>query len=76
MDIRKRNIVPIILLFGFILGSHGGFIALWKDGEPEPIRTFPYSVSSLPPADRQALERGIRIESREELLHLLEDYLS
>lgn len=76
MIIKKRNIITAILLLGFILGSHKGFIALWKDGQTEPIRTFPYSIASLPPADQQALEQGIRIKSREELLRLLEDYLS
>lgn len=76
MNIRKRNISTTILLLGFILGTHQGYIALWKDGNAKPIRVFPYSASSLPTADRQALEQGIPIESRDDLLRLLEDYLS
>ena len=76
VNIKKRRTIPAILLLGFILGAKDGFVALWKDDLPEPIRVFSYSITSLPPADRQALETGIHIENREELLKLLEDYLS
>lgn len=74
--IRKRRFQGLLLAFGFILGSYNGYIALWRDTGPDPIRVFPYSVSSLPQSDQQALERGIELHSREELLRLLEDYLS
>ena len=53
-----------------------GFIALWKDGRAEPLKVFPYRAELLPEQDQQALEKGIRFESREELLAMLEDYLS
>lgn len=72
----KKAHMYFSLFFLFILGCRDGYIALWKDSDPEPVRVFPYSVASLPEADRQALEKGIRLESREELLALLEDYLS
>lgn len=72
-----RNLcLYLSLFFVFILGSRNGYIALWKDSEPEPIRIFPYCVHSLPEADRQALERGIRITDETALKNLLEDYLS
>jgi hypothetical protein len=49
---------------------------LWEDGDPKPIRIFPYRVTSLPVADQEALEKGIKIGSDSELASLLEDYLS
>ena len=72
----KRAHLYFSLIFLFILGCKDGFIALWKDSDPEPVRVFPYSVQSLPPADQKALEKGIPIEDAEDLKHLLEDYLS
>ena len=66
----------LTLFFTFLLGSHKGFIALWTSPGGEPDHIFPYSVSSLPPADQKRLEAGIEIRSEEELLALLEDYLS
>ncbi len=74
--IIKRCWACLFLLFSFILGSHEGYIALWKDGDPKPVRVFPYSVRSLPQADQEALEKGIRIDSESELIRLVEDYLS
>lgn len=68
--------VCLTLLMGLILGSHNGYIALWKEGSPEPEKVFPYRVTSLPPADQQALEQGIPIGSAQNLARLLEDYLS
>lgn len=58
------------------MGVQDGFIALWRDGTPEPAKVFPYRAFMLPEADRRALENGIRIESDEELAQFLEDYLS
>ena len=72
----KRFSFYLTLIFTFLLGSRDGFIALWNSCDPEPDQVFPYSIASLPPADRAKLEKGIRIHSREELNRLLEDYLS
>ena len=66
----------LTLFFTFLLGSRDGFIALWKIPGAGPAYVFPYSVSSLPPADRQKLEKGIKVETTQELMTLLEDYLS
>ncbi len=64
------------VLFGFLLSVHEGRIALWKDDDPEPVKVFPYHARILPAADRRALEEGIRFESAEDLVRLLNDYLS
>ena len=64
------------VLFGFLLGVHEGRIALWKDEGRDPVKIFPYHARMLPAADRRALEEGIRFESAEDLVRLLDDYLS
>ena len=64
------------VLFGFLLSVHEGRIALWKDDDPEPVKVFPYHARILPAADRRALEEGIRFNSAEDLVRLLNDYLS
>ena len=64
------------LIFGFLLGISDGYIALWKDGNADPVRVFPYKAETLPIADQQALESGIHLDSKMELVQLLEDYLS
>ena len=71
---RTHLYFPLILLF--ILGCRDGYLALWKQGQPDPVRIFPYSITSLPDADQKAVKKGIPLESREDLLRLLEDYLS
>jgi hypothetical protein len=64
------------LFLGFILGIRGGFIALWPENQPENAEIFPYSAASLPDADKQALEKGIYIDTEEKLVSILEDFLS
>ena len=64
------------LLLTFILGVRDGKVALWKEGQPEPVKVFPCRTAMLPPETRTALEKGIRIESMEDLEELAENYLS
>ena len=71
---RMQQYIALICLF--LLGSYKGYIALWTDINKEPVKVFPYSVQSLPPADQKRLEKGIEISSPEQLYALLEDYLS
>lgn len=66
----------LALILTFLLGCRDGFIALWKTPEKDPVYVFPYSITSLPPADHQKLETGIKVDTAEELMALLEDYLS
>ena len=73
----KRGIqCYLTLILAFLLGSHNGFVALWTETAKEPAVVFPYRVSTLPPNDQAALERGIRVDSPEALHRLLEDFLS
>lgn len=73
MNQRK---LAIIIMLSFLLGCHRGYIALWKEGHPEPVEVFPYKVTSLPPADQQALTEGIEIHDEQQLHSILEDFLS
>lgn len=73
---KCHRITSLLAAFGFLLGIHNGYIALWKDEDSEPVRVFPYRASLLPERDRNMLEAGIPIESENRLHSLLEDYLS
>lgn len=71
-----RKILPLLLCAGFLLGIHDGYIALWQGEDPQPVRIFPYRAELLPPADQQRLEKGIRVQTREDVTRLLEDFCS
>ena len=71
----RRQFLSLFLPAGFLLGVYEGKIALWKDGSTQPT-VFPYRAALLPRDDRQKLERGIRIENEDQLIQLLEDFLS
>ena len=73
---KKIAILYCITLLGFLLGIHNGRIALWEDGSAEPVRVFPYQAEALPSADRMRLEEGIRIDTADQLITLIEDYFS
>lgn len=51
-----------------------GRVAVFEGAEPLPATVLETPVASLPPADQEALERGIPVNSREELAGFLEDY--
>ena len=65
-----------LLLFMYLLGSHKGYLALWKEDRAEPFQIYPVRVSSLPETDQLSLEKGITARSDMELSSLLEDFLS
>ena len=68
--------LSIILALAFMLGSYKGYLALWADGNPQPRQIYPCPVASLPQADREALEKGIYIGTKDALSRYLEDFLS
>ena len=75
MNKHTRALLPLTLAFGFLLGFHDGRLALWKDDSPHPEQIYDFREDSLPPADRLQLRRGIRVETREDVWKLLENYL-
>ena len=73
----KLSTGPICLLLAlYLLGSHKGYLALWKEDRPEPYQIFPVKVASLPQSDQEKLAQGIPARSDLELSSLLEDFLS
>ena len=73
---KLKKMIATILLFGFLLGAYEGKVAVWMDGKKEPVRVFPYSVTSLPKRDQKRLESGLHFNSIGELKNFIEDYLS
>ncbi len=73
---RLSRIYSALLLLGFFLGIHKGYIALWEDGKTEPAEVYPYRAQYLPEADQRALQQGIRPMDEQQLQQLLEDFLS
>ena len=65
-----------VLLMSFLLGSHNGRLALWKDEDPEPCKVFPCPIAVLPKAVQDQLRKGVRLETMEDVNRLLEIFLS
>ena len=76
INIKVKCIMSQLVILGFLLGVQNGMVALWEDGNAEPIRVFPYAVSNLPQKDQLALEAGIHLDNKLQLIKLIEDYLS
>ena len=76
MNRRLRTQAAMFLLLSFLLGLRDGRLTLWREGEDHPEQIYDIREDSLPPADRLRLRRGIRVENREELWMILENYLS
>ena len=74
MNNRIRLITPFFLAAALLLGIKDGYIALWKDEDPQPWKILPLHADQLPETDQIMLEHGIRIRSEEELWELLEDH--
>lgn len=72
----SQRILSLLMILGLTLGSFRGYVALFDENREEPRQIFPYQLSTLPPADQIALEKGIPVRSEKELQHLLEDFLS
>ena len=75
MDKRTKKLCTMALLAGFLLGIHENHLTLWQDADPHPLQIYDIRADSLPPADQLRLRRGIRVENRESLWLLLENYL-
>ena len=76
MNQRIRTHAAMLALAGFLLGLRNGRLTLWREGVEHPEQIYDIREDSLPPADRLQLRRGIRVETRQELWELLENYLS
>ena len=58
----------------YTVGEINGMIAVFSGSDGCLIKITDYPISSLPIADREALNTGIPVDSDEELAMLMEDY--
>ena len=75
MNKQIQRLCALYLAAGFLLGIRNGRLTLWRGDDPHPVQIYDIREDTLPPADRIALHRGIRIESRQQLWEVLENYL-
>lgn len=61
---------------GYYIKDYQGRVAVLKDGSQVPEMIFDIPTKMLPELDRIELARGIYVESYEEMLKLVEDYIS
>lgn len=61
---------------GYTIRSCGDCIGIFAPGSDTPLRIISVDPASLPADARKLLDAGITVESREELLLLIEDYIS
>lgn len=60
----------------YILREFEGRLAVYFNDEPNPQKVFDVYTSTLPPYDRGQLQQGVAINSYEELVQRIEDYIS
>ncbi|NLJ88478.1 MAG: hypothetical protein GX327_06845 [Epulopiscium sp.] len=63
----------------YVLGVHDGFVAIFYNNEEDVTKVKEVTetpISSLPPEERNKLEKGIKVYSEDELIRMLEDYTS
>ncbi|MBQ8193927.1 MAG: hypothetical protein IJZ47_01045 [Oscillospiraceae bacterium] len=57
----------------YILKAHEGGIALFKEGEAEPVAVYSAPMEDINPTDAKLLEEGIRLYGMSDVARLIED---
>ena len=73
---RWNKRLALVCLAGYLLGVSRGYVAIWRDEDPQPWLITDMPVSALPPADQKALKEGISLPADYPLTKALEDYCS
>lgn len=73
---RWNKRLALVCLAGYLLGVSRGYVAIWRDEDPQPWLITDMPVSALPPADQNALKEGISLPEDYPLTKALEDYCS
>lgn len=60
--------------FCYELGVYQDRLAVYTSGQPAPTQILDIPLAGLPEADQELLERGIPLNSEEELRQAIEDY--
>lgn len=71
-----RKAAMAILMAVYLLGIHKGYVAIWKDEDPEPMVVTEMPADLLPAEDAAKLAAGIRLPNDYPLSKVLEDYCS
>jgi len=58
----------------YLIGEYQGNVAVFRFGETKPVQILETPLSVLPEEDRRLLQKGIPVETEEELISILEDY--
>lgn len=61
---------------GYYIKEYKGRVSVLRSGSEVPEMIFDISTKMLPELDRQQLSQGIYVETYEELVRLVEDYIS
>lgn len=61
---------------GYFIKEYSGRVSVIKDGSEVPEMIFDIQTKLLPEVDRRQLSEGIYVETYEELIRLVEDYIS
>ena len=62
--------------YPYLLRNYEGKLAVFTDDLVQPDMVFDVYVRTLPELDQQELQRGVRVQSYDELTALIEDYIS
>ena len=57
----------------YLIKSHGGYVAVYYDSHGYPAWIGDTPLSSLREYDRELLDKGLTVTSKQELLQILED---
>ena len=74
LGLRGQDQPPVGSDAAYLLRDDGGRIALYRQGEAEPVKVCELYTHLLPQPDVLSLQKGIPVESEEELARLLEDF--
>ena len=73
---RWNKRLALVCLAGYLLGVSRGYVAIWRDEDPQPWLITDMPVSALPPADQKALKEGISLPEDYPLTKALVVYCS
>lgn len=71
-----KKTLTLFLLAGYILGISRGYVAIWRNEDPQPWLVTEMPAAMLPEKDQKALEQGIALPENYPLTRALEDYCS
>lgn len=57
----------------YIVADYGGRVAVFEDGNPEPVTVYDIYTHLLPENDIEILRKGIKVNSEQQLQSCLED---